>query len=130
MQEAESLYQKHTRIALRFVAAAESYLDEGDIIQSSEKLWGTTAHAIKAYCIARGWRHGRYAHMLRAMRRLSAETLDNIWIDGFKVAYRNHLNFYTDEKSASDVERDLQRVRLLVNRLLAAADVDDGNTSS
>lgn len=121
MQQMETPSQKHTRIALRFVAAAEIYLADGDIIQASEKLWGTTAHAIKVYCIARRWKHGRYAHLLRAMRRLSEETQDASWSDVFTVAYRNHLNFYADEKSAAAVERDLQRVRLLVNRLLAAA---------
>jgi len=126
MQEMETPSRKHTRIALRFVAAAETYLADGDIIQASEKLWGTTAHAIKVYCIARGWKHGRYAHLLQAMRRLSEERRDDSWSDVFTVAYRNHLNFYTDEKSAAAVERDLQRVRLLVSRLLAASP-DAGN---
>ena len=57
VQGGESRSQKHTRIARRFVIAAELYLQEGDVVQASEKLWGATAHAIKVYCIGRGWPH-------------------------------------------------------------------------
>ena len=45
----------------------------------------------------------------------------NYWSDGFKVAYRNHLNFYNDDKNPSDVEQDRLAVSTLVDRLLAAA---------
>lgn len=130
MQATETPSGKHTRIALRFITAAESYLAEGDVIQASEKLWGATAHAIKVHCIRRSWRHGKYAHLLWAMRQLSRETRDNLWIDGFKVAYRNHLNFYTDEKNASDVERDLLRIRNLVRSLLGLDHTATGNSAS
>ncbi len=126
----ETPSQKHTRIAVRFLASAETYLVKGDNIQASEKLWGATAHAIKVYCIGRGWRHGRYAHLLRAMQRLGSETQDNFWFDGFKVAYRNHLNFYTDEKNAADVERDIQRVRDLVEKLLVFSGIEERNTGN
>lgn len=121
MQRGEAEALKHTQIARRFVQASERYLLEGDLIQASEKLWGATAHAIKVYCISRGWRHGRYAHLRWAMSRLAEETGDAYWTDGFKVAYRNHLNFYKDDKSAADVELDGQRIRVLVDRLLIGA---------
>ena len=103
-------------------------MQEGDIIQASEKLWGATAHAIKDYCISRGWRRGRYAHLQRAMGLLTGETGDASWTDEFKVAYRNHLNFYVDEKDAEDVERDRQRILLLVNSLLTVSASGEGYT--
>ena len=121
MQHREPEAIKHTRIARRFIQAAETYLNDGDVIQASEKIWGATAHAIKVFCISRGWRHGRYAHLRGAMRRLDAETGGNYWSDGFKVAYRNHLNFYNDDKNPSDVDQDRLAIRELVDRLLAAA---------
>ena len=120
MQREETQALKHTQIARRFVQASERYLIDGDVIQASEKLWGATAHAIKVNCISRGWRHGRYTHLRWAMSRLAEEPGDASWTDGFKVAYRNHLNFYEDNKSAADVERDGQRTSSLVDRLLAA----------
>ena len=57
---------------------------------------------------------------------MAGETDDVSWTDGFKVAHRNHLNFYADEKDAVDVESDRLRILPLVNKLLAAAVVDGG----
>ena len=121
MQNNESAAQKHTRIARRFIDAAGTYLAAGDVIQASEKLWGATAHAIKVYCISRGWKHGRYSHLRGAMQRLDEEIGGNYWSDGFRVAYRNHLNYYTDDRPPTAVDQDRIAVRGLVDRLLAAA---------
>ena len=128
MLRGESRPEKHARIARRFMYSAEAYLQEGDIIQASEKLWGATAHAIKVYCISRGWRQGRYAHLQRAMGLLTGETGDASWTDGFKVTYRNHLNFYVDEKDAEDVERDRRRILILVNSLPTVSASGEGYT--
>ena len=114
------LAEKHTEIARRFIAAADGYLSEGDLIQASEKLWGATAHAAEAFCIRRRWRHGKYSHLRRAMQRMSEETGDDSWIDRFGVAYELHLNFYNDDIVAASISRDRLRVRALVDRLLAA----------
>ena len=93
MTNQQDLAEKHTRIASRFIAAADRYLSEGDLIQASEKLWGAAAHAVKVFCIRRAWTHGKYSHLRRAMRRITEETGDDSWFDGFKVAYDLHVNF-------------------------------------
>ena len=117
----EDQAQKHTRIARRFIDAADRYLAEGDVIQASEKLWGAARHAVKVFCIRQQWRHGKYSHLRAAMRRMASETGDDSWIDGFKVAYENHLNFYADNMRAEDVGGDRLIVRELIDRLLAVA---------
>ena len=122
MQSGESEFQHHARIALRFLNYAEIYLGEDDAIRASEMMWGAAAHAIKAFCIRRGWKHGKYAHLRAAMRRLATETGDDSWFREFKVAYNLHLNFYTDKMTASDIGGDLPRIQDLVNLLLAAAE--------
>ena len=122
MQSGESAVQHHARIALRFLNYAETYLGEGDAIRASEMAWGAAAHAIKAFCIRRGWKHEKYAHLRAAMRRLATETGDNSWFREFKVAYNLHLNFYTDNMTTSDVEGDMPRIRDLVNLLVAASE--------
>ena len=128
MQSGESEYQHHAQIALRFLNYAEIYLGEDDGIRASEMMWGAAAHAIKAFCIRRSWKHGKYAHLRAAMRRLATETRDASWFREFKVAYDLHLNFYTDKMTVADVEEDMPRIRDLVNLLLAAA--WEENTSS
>ena len=121
MQNQETQAQKHTRIARRFIESAARYLAEGDLIQASEKLWGATAHAIKVYCISRGWRHEKYARLRDAMQRLTEETGDSYWLKGFRVAYQNHLNFYNDDLPAPTIDDSLAIVRLLVDDLLLPA---------
>lgn len=122
----EDLAEKHTGIARRFILAADRYLAEGDLVQAAEKLWGATAHAVKVYCIYRGWRHGRYAHLRNAMTRLTDESEDNSWADGFKVGYSLHLNFYSDNMMPAALEANRTIVRLLVDRLLSDARSSDG----
>ena len=124
MQQSAAL--KHTQIARRFMEAATRYLKEGDLIQASEKLWGATAHAIKVYCIGRGWRHSKYAHLRRAMTRVAEETGDDSWVDAFRVAYEHHLNFYNDDMTAQDIDDDRLIVNSFVDRLLTAAWDNDG----
>ena len=65
MQDTETQEQKHVRIARHFLDAADKLFDEGDYVQTSEKLWGATSHALKLLCIRRRWRHGKYAHFGR-----------------------------------------------------------------
>lgn len=128
MPNQEDLTEKHTRIARRFIAAADRYLSEGDFVQTSEKLWGATAHAVKAFCVRRGWRHGKYSQLRRAMWRMTEETGDDFWVGGFKVAYDFHLNFYNDDMGLAVLEFNRLIVRELVDNLLAAAGLDAGNS--
>ncbi len=113
--------------AREYAQAAHELLEEADrkfgrcnIGQTSEKLWGATAHAIKVCCLHRGWRHTKYAHPRRAMVQMSEETDDDYWMDAFRVAYENHLNIYRDDMNAQDIEDDLMIVSGFVDRPLAA----------
>ena len=120
MPEKEELAEKHTQIARRFITAADRYFAEGDLVQTSEKLWGAVAHAVKVLCIRREWRHGKYSHLRRAMLRMTEETGDDSWADGFKIAYEFHLNFYSDTMRVAVLDFNRLIVRDLVQRILAA----------
>ncbi len=57
--EHETHQEKHARLARQLLDQADHELMAGDLLQSSEKLWGATSHALKAFCESRGWRHGK-----------------------------------------------------------------------
>ena len=120
MENRETQVQKHTQIARQFLDAADEFFEQGDIIQVSEKLWGATAHALKAVCIRRRWRHGKYAHLRDAMNRLTEETGNGSLIDGFNIAYSHHLNFYSDSMEDEDVGTARARIRRLVDDIMSA----------
>ena len=121
MQNRERQIQKHTQIARQFLDAADEFFEQGDIIQVSEKLWGATAHALKAVCIHRRWRHGKYPHLREAAQRIADETGDSSIMGTFLLSYSHHLNFYTDAMDSEEVSPARPIVHDLVDKLLDAA---------
>ena len=121
MQSLETQAQKHLRITLNFLEASDELFEQGDIIQTSEKLWGATVHAEKVLCISRRWRHNKYALQWEAIKRLAARTGDDSLTLSFRVAQGNHINFYDDFMTAEAVDEDRHTVRELIEKILAAA---------
>jgi len=119
MQDRETQAQKHAGIARQFLDAADQFYDAEDYVQVSEKLWGATAHALKAACLRRRWRHGKYAHLQRAAERLAEEPGDRSIIGTFLLAHSHHLNFYTDAMEAEQVSPARAIVGELVEKLLS-----------
>ena len=114
----------HIRISRRFW---EEHLpieqDKGNRLQTSEKIWGSVAHAIIAIGKQRGWKAGKTHSDLRAVVvQLGAEldAADGVPADapnGNKERFRHllsvvngmHENFYQndeDEDGIEDAERD------------------------
>ena len=104
-----------------FFEASDELFEQGDIIQTSEKLWGATVHAEKVLCISRRWRHNKYALQWEAIKRLAARTGDDSLTLSFRVAQGNHINFYDDFMTAEAVDEDRHTVRELIEKILAAA---------
>ena len=121
MQDRGMQIQKHARIAREFLEAADRYFEEGNIIQTSEKLWGATSHAAKALCIRRRWRHGKYAHIREAVQQFATETGDESIMAGYLIAHAHHLNFYTDAMEAEEADPARPIIRQVVDKLLTAA---------
>ena len=121
MQNGETRAQKHLRISQQFLDAADEPFEEGDIIQTSEKLWGATVHAVKYLCIRRRWRHNNYTYLRNAIKSLGEETGETTLTRDFSVAQGNHINFYEDFMTAEAADEHRQVVRELVVKVLAAA---------
>ena len=113
------LTQEHAQTALDFLDKADSYFEEGDQIQASEKLWGAAAHAILAVSIERGWPHTSHPAMKRAAERLSEEHSDPLIADRFAIAEKYHIDFYHLAMTEEAWMADRPRVRDLVARVLA-----------
>ena len=120
MHGQESLTEKHTRLAHKLLEDAEREIAAGDTVQGSEKLWGATSQAMKAYCASHGLPHGKYGHRRRALMDL-AEQQDNPAIRTFfNVARSCHSNFYNDWMEQEDLESCLPDIQQLVETVLAA----------
>ena len=114
--------EKYIRTSRRFLAQAQEELNKGDMRQASEKAWGAAAQAVKARAEERGWDHSTHVRLFENIKRISQETGDAELHDLFHVANSLHQNFYEGWQTDSFVQRGIQRVRALVDRLDALLD--------
>ena len=100
-----------------FIALAHQELEQGDLLQASEKAWGAAAAAVKSVAEMRGWQH--YAHSLihYAAWRIAREYHRPRLRALIKVANGLHHNFYEYLYDEDDVAEDIAQVEELLNIL-------------
>ena len=101
----------------KFLAQAREELAAGDVSQASEKGWGAAAQMVKAIAAQRGWEHRKHALLFDAVARLVDEVGDDDIDRLFAVANSLHINFYEDWQNAQSVERHLNDVARLLDKL-------------
>ena len=120
MQTNESTTEKHTRLAHQLMDDAKREIATGDLVQGSEKLWGATSQALKAYCASRGLPHSKYAHRRHALFEM-ADRLNNPFIrTAFGVAESCHANFYNDWMEQEHLDSYAPDIEELVTIILGA----------
>ena len=73
---------------------AQTALEEADLLQTSEKLWGAAAQAVKSVAEARGWPHMSHRGLYEVISRLQQETGQQRLGQLFAIAGALHQNFY------------------------------------
>ena len=92
-------------------------LENGDLIQASEKFWGAAAQALKSIAESRGWRHYSHAHFYNIVADLVRETGDLEIRRGFDSASHLHANFYENQMEESEIRERIPSVRRFVDTL-------------
>ncbi len=109
---------RHYRdLSAEYLRKARAHLDEGDLLQASEKGWGAAAVLLKAIAEESGWRHNHHRYLWHALQRLADESGDEEMRDRFSVANALHMNYYEDWLDAKTVARNLGAVERLVESL-------------
>ncbi len=91
-------------------------LVKGDRLQASEKLWGASAHAVKAIAIERGWEHERHASIIGAARLLRTE-YNNPALGHISLANYHHQNYYKNVVTNDEIQDDLQDIESFLDEL-------------
>ena len=102
---------------LTYLTAARAYLDDGDLLQASEKGWGAAAEMVRAVAEARGWPHATHRDLWRAVNSLAEEAGDRQMRVHFHTAGSLHMNFYEGWLPQEAVEDGLSQVEELVGKL-------------
>ena len=111
--------ERHAATSLRFINQSQAELAKGDTLQASEKAWGAAAHAMKAAAESRGWRHGTHRLLFDTAARIADETGDPDLFGLFKEASALHQNFYEGWESDYTVQKSIERVKRLVEKMEA-----------
>ena len=108
----------HAQMSRRFLEHARACLAEGDRVQASEKVWGASAHALKAVGEQRGWIHGNHGNVLAIGEHLGREfDREPLFLRCLSQAESMHINFYENRREEDVIERALLDVETLVNEL-------------
>ena len=109
----------HMAISHKFLDQARTELAEGDCLQSSEKVWGAAAHAIKSIALQRGWHHDDHQLIMETAIQLSHEFDRPEFEERVRVADTFHSNFYSNRAAEDSIARAIG----MVERFVADLDV-------
>ena len=113
MQQTQT-YRERSRA---FLANAKEEFDAGDLVQASEKAWGSAAMIVKAVAEQRGIPHESHNGLWRIVEDLDSETGDEELTDLFTFASSLHKNFYENRFRARTVRRGIQRMEQFVAKV-------------
>ena len=108
---------KYAAMSRDYMARAEEYLLQGDLVQASEKSWGAAACALKAIAEQRGWQHQSHSLLFDISGQVAEELSRPDLRDLFAVAKSMHQNFYENWEPAEEVEYAVGRVRAYLTEL-------------
>ena len=99
--------ERYEEISRRLLQQAQEELDWGDILQASDKVWGATAHAIKAVCQRMGWNHHAHNHLSAAANYIASQ----LGRDDLRLAFGYlealHANYYEHQRGADEIRTGL-----------------------
>jgi len=109
--------ETYANTSRELIAQARIELDDGDLLQASEKAWGAAAAAIKSVAEMRGWQH--YAHTLigAALWRISREHNRPRVRILFRSASDLHQNYYEYRYGEEMVAEGIEQVAELLEVL-------------
>jgi len=113
----EELVEHYQALSEKYLAEARELLKRGDLVQTSEKLWGATALAVKAVAAKRGLKLERHGSLWNFVSKLSKEKGDENIITLFIVANGLHRNFYEDQMNKESLEVAIKNIEQLIGKL-------------
>ena len=95
--------ERYEEISRHLLDQAQEELDKGDILQASDKVWGATAHAIKAVCQQMGWNHHAHNHLRAAANYIASEFGRDDLVSAYGYLDALHTNYYEHQLLAAEV---------------------------
>ncbi len=111
--------ERYEEISRHLLEQAQEELDKGDILQASDKVWGATAHAIKAVCQRMGWNHHAHNHISAAANYVSSGLVRYDLMEAYGFLEAMHTNYYEHQKEADQVRLEINRAAFFIHGFAA-----------
>ena len=108
---------RYEAISNHLLAQARIELNKGDILQATEKVWGSTAHALKAVCQRMGWNHHAHNHLTAAANYITTELGREDLRLAFGYLESLHANWYEHQRDATEIRIGINSATLLTGEL-------------
>ncbi len=108
---------RYEAISNHLLAQARIELNKGDILQATEKVWGSTAHALKAVCQRMGWNHHAHNHIAAAANYITTELGREDLRLAFGYLESLHANWYEHQRDATEIRIGINSAALLTGEL-------------
>ena len=106
--------ERYEEISRHLLEQAQEELDRGDILQASDKVWGATAHAVKAVCQRMGWNHHAHNHLSAAANYAASGLNRPDLMEAFGFLEAMHANYYEHQKEADQVGLEVSRANFFI----------------
>ena len=109
--------ERYEEISRHLLEQAQEELDKGDILQASDKVWGATAHAIKAVCQRMDWNHHAHNHLRAAASYISSELGRDDLLRAYGYLDALHTNYYEHQRNAAEVRIGIDNASFFIVEL-------------
>jgi len=113
----EDLVEHYRALSEKYFAEAKEFFGKGDLLQTSEKLWGAAALAVKMVAAKRGLALKQHGSMWDFVSKLSKESGDEDIVTLFIVANGLHRNFYEGQMNRESLEIAIRNIEKLIEKL-------------
>ncbi|RJS78114.1 hypothetical protein CW713_09700 [Methanophagales archaeon] len=113
----ESKAEAYTKLSEKYLEHAKKFMADKDFAQASEKLWGSSALALKAVAAKKGKELKSHGELWKYAIRLSEELEDDDLRRFWHVAVTLHQNFYENWMPEEAVKRAEADIRGFIEKL-------------
>ena len=113
----EDLVEHYQAMSEKYLAEAKEFLSKGDLVQTSEKLWGATALAVKMVAAKKGLKLEKHGSLWDFVDKLSEGQKDEDILNLFHSANSLHRNFYENQMTERAVEIASRNIEKLITKL-------------
>ena len=105
---------RYAAISARLLRQAQEELDAGDLIQASEKAWGTAAHAIKSVAEKWGWYHQGHYRLDAVVFYIVFDRGQEDLLGWYNTVSVLHFNYYEHELATDVVQSSINSAKIFV----------------